>query len=113
MDALNRNKTWSVIERPDNQKLVDCRWIFKIKRGADGSVQRYKARLVAKGFTQQPGVDFDETYAPVVRFDSLRLLHAISAGKGWTPQMLDIKAAFLYGHRSERHFHATTRRPSG
>jgi hypothetical protein len=100
IDAMDRNKTWSVIERPENQKLIDCHWVFKIKRKSDGPVDRYKARLVAKGFTQ-PGVDYDETFAPVVRFDTLRLLHALAAHHGWIPQQLDIKPAFLYGHLSE------------
>jgi hypothetical protein len=101
MDALDRNKTWSVIERPENQKLIDCHWVFKIKRKSDRSVGRYRARLVAKGFTQRPGIDYDETFAPVVRFDPLRLLHALAAHHGWMPQQLDIKATFLYSRLSE------------
>jgi hypothetical protein len=101
MEALDRNKTWSVVERPENQKLIDCRWVFKINHKSDGSLGRYKARLVAKGFTQRPGVDYDETFAPVVRFDSLCLLHTLAAHNGWTPQQLNIKSAFIYRCLSE------------
>lgn len=101
MDALMRNKTWEVVPRPDNRKIVDSRWVFKIKRLANGEIDKYKARVVAKGFSQIQGIDFDETYAPVVRFDSLRLLLAIAAIQQWKPRQLDVKAAFLYGTLNE------------
>ena len=71
------------------------------KRNKYGEITRYKARLVAKGFTQRPGVDFDEIYAPVVRYDSLRLLLALATINGWIPTQIDIKAAFLYGELKE------------
>lgn len=101
LDALERNDTWDVVEKPENRKEIASKWVFKIKRKADGSIERYKARLVAKGFTQRPGFDFDETFAPVVRHDSLRLLIAIAANKGWVPQQLDVMSAFLYGNLRE------------
>ena len=81
LECLDENGTWEVVENI-NVKEVGSRWVFKIKRLADGSVDKYKARLVAKGFSQRPGMDYDETFAPVVRFDSLRLLLAIAATKG-------------------------------
>jgi len=97
LDALHSNNTWSVVPIPAGRKIVGSKWIFKLKHDADGVVNRHKARLVAQGFTQQPGLDFDEIFAPVVRYDSLRILIALTAHFRWRPQQLDIKAAFLYG----------------
>jgi hypothetical protein len=101
MDALRRNHTWDVVDRPTDRKIVDSKWVFKIKCLSDGSVDKFKARLVAKGFSQIQGQDYDETFAPVVRFDSLRLLLSIVAANGFVPQQLDVKAAFLYGELKE------------
>lgn len=97
MDALHRNSTFEIVPRPKDRNIVGSKWVFKVKYKADGSIERYKARLVAKGFSQQPGTDYDETYAPVARYDSLRLLLALAAHNGWTPRQLDVKSAFLYG----------------
>jgi hypothetical protein len=76
-------------------------WVYRIKYNSDGSIDRYKARLVARGDSQVAGTDYDELFAPVVRFDSLRLLLAISASRRWQPRQLDVKTAFLYGHLKE------------
>ncbi|KAI0993801.1 hypothetical protein K3495_g14383 [Podosphaera aphanis] len=97
MNALHRNETWDVVPKPKDRNVVGSKWGFKIKHKADGSVDRYKARLVAKGFSQQPGTDYDDTYAPVARYDSLRLLLALSSHRGWTQRQMDVKSAFLYG----------------
>jgi hypothetical protein len=96
MDALRRNHTWDVVDIPTDRKMVDSKWVFKIKRLSDGSVDKFKPRLVAKGFSQIQGLDYYETFAPVVRFDSMRLLLSIVAANGFLPHQLDIKAAFLY-----------------
>lgn len=97
LESLKENEVWDVVPRPANRKIVDSKWVYKIKTDANGNIDRYKARLVARGFTQQPGVDYDEIFSPVVRFDSMRLLLAIAAVKGWRPRQLDVKTAFLYG----------------
>ena len=98
MKALRNNNTWDVVDRPPPQRqIVDSKWVYKLKLKADGSIERYKGRVVGKGFTQVLGHDFDETFAPVARYESLRLLIAIAAWKGWHPQQMDVKSAFLYG----------------
>jgi hypothetical protein len=79
------------------EKKVDSKWVFKMKRLADRSIDNFKAQLVAQGFTQCVGFDFNETYAPVFYFDSLHLLLAIMAVQEWRPQQVDVKSAVLYG----------------
>ena len=101
MSALRRTGTYDVVNRPVGRKIVGSKWVYKIKRLADNSIERYKARGVAQGFSQVPGQDFDEVYAPVVRYESLRLLLAISAHLGWKPRQFDVKSAFLYGELAE------------
>src|SRR5690606_7294810 len=97
MDSILENDVWEVVDRPANRKIVDGKWVYKLKHLSDGTLERFKARYCAKGYSQEQGIDFDEIFSPVVRYDSLRLLLAIAASKGWTPQQLDIKTAFLYG----------------
>ncbi|KAI1003447.1 hypothetical protein K3495_g4758 [Podosphaera aphanis] len=97
MDALRRSDTWSIVPRPNDRSIVGLRWVFKVKHNADGSIERYKARVVAKGFSQIPGTEFEETYSPVFRFDSLRLLLALAAHNNWDIVQMDVKSAFLYG----------------
>ena len=82
---------------PVGQNIVGSKWVFKLKRDANGNINRHKVRLVAQGYFQQPGFDYEELYSLVVCYDSLRLLIALSAFHHWRPQQLDIKAAFLYG----------------
>jgi hypothetical protein len=82
LGSLDKARTWDVVNRVTGKKEVGSRWVFKIKRLADGSVDKFKPRFVAQGFSQRPGFDFDETYTPIVRFDSLRLLLAIMAVQG-------------------------------
>lgn len=76
--SLHKNRTWTLIDLPENKKLVDMKWIFRIKTNADGSINKYKARLVARGFSQEFGVDYNETYSPVMRHTSLRFLLALA-----------------------------------
>jgi hypothetical protein len=99
--SLLENQTWDLVPLPSGRKLVRCRWVYRTKSAADGQINRYKARLVAKGFQQIHGIDYDETFAPVMNMDSIRLALAIAATKGWEVHHMDVKNAFIHGDLSE------------
>ncbi|WKA06380.1 hypothetical protein VitviT2T_024283 [Vitis vinifera] len=101
LDALTKNHTWDLVTLPPGQSVVGCKWIYKIKTRYDGSVERYKARLVAKGFTQEYGIDYEETFAPVARISSVRALLVVAAARKWDLFQMDVKNAFLNGDLSE------------
>ena len=100
-DALLHNGTWTLVAPFPTMNIVGCKWVFRIKRKVDGTIDRYKARLVAKGFHQQPGVDFGETYSPVVKPTAIRTVLSIAISFGWTIRQLDVQNAFLHGFLSE------------
>lgn len=100
-DSLMKNGTWKLVNAPDNQKIIDNKWVYKIKYNADDTVGRYKARLVVRGFTQEYGVDYHETFSPVMRFTSVRTILAIAVAEKMTLKQFDVKTAFLYGELDE------------
>ena len=101
MEAIDRNHTWELVVPPSNCKPIGPKWLFKVKKSAKGEILRYKARLVVKGYSQRHGIDFDEVFAPVVRFESIKVLIAMAAPEGWTLHHLDVKSAFLNGEVEE------------
>lgn len=101
LSSLNENNTWELTSLPKDKRTVKTKWVFRTKRDRDGNVVRYKARLVAKGFSQRYGIDYDETYAPVVRYTSVRLLMALAASKGLKIHQMDAVTAFLQGEIEE------------
>ena len=96
-ESLVENKTWDLVQIPSNREAIDVRWIFKIKQNADGSTERFKARLVAKGFAQRYGIDYEDTFAPVCKFTSIRTILSIGATLDFEIHQLDVKTAFLNG----------------
>ena len=103
-NALMENKTWHLVPHRKGINLIDCKWVYRIKKKADGTIDRYKARLVAKGFKQRYGIDYEDTFSPVVKAATIRLVLAISVSRGWSLRQLDVKNTFLHGVLEEEVF---------
>ena len=93
MDAVEKNETWKLVNLADGKKFIGLKWVYHTKYNANGSVQKHKAGVVAKGYAEQQGVDFDETFSPVARFETVRTLLALAAQLSWIVYQFDV--AFL------------------
>ena len=95
--SLLQNDTWELVKLPENRKSIAYKWVFKVKYGSNGQVERFKSRLVAKGYAQKYGIDYDETFSPVVRFTSIRALLAVAVQNKMLIHQMDVETAFLNG----------------
>lgn len=96
MNALEKNKTWELVELPSGKEAVGCKWVYTIKHSPEGKIERFKARLVAKGYSQTYGIDYEETFAPVAMMNTIRTLISCASNLNWDLHQLDIKNAFLH-----------------
>lgn len=101
LQSLEENHTWDLVTLPEGRKSVQNRWVYKIKTKSDGTIDRFKARLVAKGYSQKYGIDYKETFSPVVRWDTIRTMISFAANKGLKMAKFDVKTAFLHGSLDE------------
>ena len=97
IDMIEKNETWLLTDLPENKKAIGVKWVYRTKFNPDGSIFKHKARLVVKGYAQVAGIDYGDTFAPVVRHDTIKLLLAMAAQLGWKVFHLDVKSAFLNG----------------
>ena len=101
MDSLISNNTWKLVDLPPGCKTIGCKWVLRRKLKPDGTIEKFKARLVAKGFKQKEDIDFFDTFSPVTKITSIRLLIAIAAIYNLMIHQMDVKTAFLNGDLEE------------
>jgi hypothetical protein len=95
--ALLKNETWHLVLPKQGANVIDCKWVYKIKRKVDGTIDRYKVRLAAKGFKQWYRLDYEDTFSPIVKAATIRLVLSLAVSKGWNLRQLDVQNMFLHG----------------
>jgi hypothetical protein len=109
-DALLANRTWTLVARLPHARVITGKWVFRIKLKPDGKLDRYKTRWVVRGFHQRPGIDFTETFSPVLKPATIRTVLALVASHDWPAHQLDVSNAFLHGNIAE---HVYCQQPTG
>ena len=90
-----------MVPPPENKSVIGSKWVYEVKRNADGSAEKFKAKLVAQGYSQSQGIDYEEAFAPVARYNSIRSLLAVANVCDWEIHQMDVKTAFLQGELEE------------
>ena len=96
-ESIMKNYGGDIVPRPKGKSVVTSKWLFKIKHGIDGNIEKYKAKFIARGFSQKEGEDYDDIFAPIARYTTIRSIVALAASQGWTLHQIDVKIAFLHG----------------
>jgi len=95
--SIMKKNVWDIVPKPKDKSVVSSKWLYKIKHAVDGSVEKYKARFVARGFSQKEGIDYDDIFAPVARYTTIRTVISLAFVLGWKLHQMDVKTAFLNG----------------
>ena len=103
-DSLIENNTWELVELPKGKNVVNNKWVYKTKFKLDGSIEKHKARIVAKGYSQKEGIDYTETFSPVARISTVRVIIALAAHFKWPLHRMEVKNAFMNGEIDEEFY---------
>jgi hypothetical protein len=108
--SIMKNDVWDIVPKPKGKSVVTSKWIYKIKHATDGSVKKYKVRFVARGFSQVEGIDYEETFSPIARYNSICTIIELAASMGWRLHHMDVKTTFLNGDIEEEVYIDKTKR---